>query len=83
MLGEPLLQIGPLHVMEASRIATIVAGKSAACRINFETECVTASFGEDFIALRLRMISPDVLPLGMNQDRRTFFVGWLRFAESD
>lgn len=50
-----------LLVVDAAGVAVIGAGKGAAFAVEFETEGITATFGEDFKFMGARMIAPDGL----------------------
>ncbi len=61
VLLEALAIIAALDVVEAARIAAVVAGEDAALLVDLDAEGVAAPFGEDLEALLLGMIAPDVL----------------------
>src|SRR5215471_277293 len=67
VLAEALLQIGALDVVEAARVAAVVAGEDTALAVDLQTESVAAALGEDFIAARLRMVAPDELAHRMHR----------------
>src|SRR5262245_40214110 len=67
VFGKSLLQVGALHVMKAARVAAVVSGKNPPFGIDLDTEGIAAPFGEDFVALRFGMITPDKLAHRMHR----------------
>src|ERR1043165_453320 len=61
VLVEAFLRIAALDVVEAPRVAAVVAGKNAAFRIELDAKRVAAAFGKNLIAARFRMVAPDEL----------------------
>src|SRR5262245_18003506 len=61
MLAEPFLEIRPLHIVKAARIAAVMPREQPALGIDLDAESVAAAFSEDFIAPALGMITPDEL----------------------
>ena len=62
MLGEALAQVTPLHVVEAPRITAVVPGEQPALRVELHPKRVAAALGEDLVAARPGMVTPNVLP---------------------
>ena len=69
VLVEALLEIGALLVVESAGVAAVVAGKDPPGGIKLEAEGVSAAFAEDLVNAAFRVVTPDVLALGVDRLR--------------
>ena len=61
MFPESFAIVTPLHIVEATSVAAVVARIDAAFIINLTAEGVATAFSKDLIDLFFRMVSPDQL----------------------
>ncbi len=61
VLVEPLAVVSPLDVVEPSGVAAVVARVDPPLRVDLDAEGIAAPLGEDLVASRLGVVSPDEL----------------------
>src|SRR5271166_1672327 len=66
MLGEAFEVITALDVVEATRIAAVIAGVNAAYGVDLQAEGVAAALGKNLVAAGLGVIAPDELAHRVN-----------------
>src|SRR5438270_12194541 len=81
MLFETFLEVSALHVMEAARVAAVVAGEDSTFGIQLAAEGVAAALGKDFEAFGFGMVAPDLLAHGLGDG--LFVEAWTQNARGD
>ena len=61
VLFEPLSGEAPLHVVEATGVAAVVAREQPTGSVELDPEGIPSPFGEDLVASRRRVVAPDAL----------------------
>src|SRR5262249_53906581 len=66
VLAEALLVVAALDVVEATRVAPVVAGVHPTLGVEFQAEGIAAALGEDLVTATLGVVAPDKLTHRVN-----------------